>query len=137
MRNFFAHYIVEHIAEKGDEEQLENVVYRLHREMVLLMVQLIHAIHEDAAQDEEEARSNLKSYLHGTTINQLNPEFMQLLQHHRHYAVPAVFFHSFDSQQRQWFTAQPATIPFQFLPSAAMKAKLQPLFTYYRELRKE
>jgi hypothetical protein len=92
VRNFAGHYIDTAI-------QDENDLQELHKEMVVLMVHLVHALSRQRANSID----HLNLFLEATTIKQLIPQDSLLRELEKPYDVPEVFFQSNINFTTHWY----------------------------------
>ena len=92
VRNFAGHYIDTAIKDENDLQEL-------HKEMVVLMVHLVHALSRQRAN----AIDHLNLFLEATTIKQLIPQDSLLRELEKPYDVPEVFFKSNVSFTTHWY----------------------------------
>jgi hypothetical protein len=92
VRNFAGHYVDSAIKNENDLQEL-------HKEMVILMIPLVHAL----SPKRPNAIEHLNLFLEATTIKQLIPQENLLLELEKPYDVPEVFFESNVNFKTHWY----------------------------------
>ncbi|CAF3870643.1 unnamed protein product [Adineta steineri] len=92
IRNFAGHYIDSSITDKND-------IQELHKEIVLLMVHLVHNL----SPKRNNSIDHLNLFLEATTIKQLIPQDNLLEELEKPYNVPEVFFKSNKNFTTYWY----------------------------------
>jgi hypothetical protein len=92
VRNFAGHYIDTAIKNENDLQDL-------HKEMVVLMVHLVHALSPQRINSID----HLNLFLEATTIKQLIPQDNLLQELQKPYDVPEVFFESTVNFSTHWY----------------------------------
>jgi hypothetical protein len=92
VRNFAGHYIDSAIKDENDLQEL-------HKEMVVLMVHLVHALSPKRANSID----HINLFLEATTIKQLIPQSDLLEELSQPYDIPEVFFESTVNFNTHWY----------------------------------
>jgi hypothetical protein len=92
VRNFAGHYIDSAIKDDNDLQEL-------HKEIVILMLHLVHTLSPKRVQSID----HLNLFLEATTIKQLIPSGKLLEELEKPYAVPEVFFESTMNFNTHWY----------------------------------